>query len=215
GICIGMLMGCKPDETRKAIHEFKAVEHRLEYVASIRGVDYYNDSKATNVDATIKALESFPANIHVILGGKDKGSDYTVLNELLRNRVKRVYTIGAAADKIESHIQGAAEIIHAETLDAAVKRASALASPGDVVLLAVTLLLVFGGLVMVFSASAVMAKERYGSPYTFLIKQAAWAAAGTLFMLLGMRIDYRRLKHPATVFSLLGGTMLMLISVFF
>jgi len=136
GICIGMLMGCKPDETRKAIHEFKAVEHRLEYVASIRGVDYYNDSKATNVDATIKALESFPANIHVILGGKDKGSDYTVLNELLRNRVKRVYTIGAAADKIESHIQGAAEIIHAETLDAAVKRASALASPGDVVLLA-------------------------------------------------------------------------------
>jgi cell division protein FtsW len=82
-------------------------------------------------------------------------------------------------------------------------------------LFAVTLLLVFGGLVMVFSASAVMAKERYGSPYTFLIKQAAWAAAGTLFMLLGMRIDYRRLKHPAIVFSLLGGTMAMLISVFF
>ncbi|HYL15507.1 MAG TPA: putative lipid II flippase FtsW [Terriglobales bacterium] len=82
-------------------------------------------------------------------------------------------------------------------------------------LFAVTLLLVFGGLVMVFSASAVMAKERYGSPYTFLIKQAAWASAGILFMLLGMRIDYRRLKHPGIVFSLLGGTMLMLISVFF
>jgi cell division protein FtsW len=82
-------------------------------------------------------------------------------------------------------------------------------------LFAVTLLLVFGGLVMVFSASAVMAKERYGSPYTFLIKQAAWASAGILFMLLGMRFDYRRLKHPGIVFSLLGGTMLMLISVFF
>src|SRR5438445_1255462 len=135
-ICAGALMGVKPEHIRKAVQQFKAVEHRLEYVATIRGVDYYNDSKATNVDATIKALESFPANIHLILGGKDKGSDYTVLNELLRNRVKRVYTIGAAADKIESHIQGAAEIIHAETLDAAVKRASALASPGDVVLLA-------------------------------------------------------------------------------
>ena len=59
------------------MQNFKAVEHRLEYVATIRGVEYYNDSKATNVDATIKALESFPANIHLILGGKDKDSDYT------------------------------------------------------------------------------------------------------------------------------------------
>jgi cell division protein FtsW len=82
-------------------------------------------------------------------------------------------------------------------------------------LFAVTLLLVFIGLVMVFSASAVMAKERFGSPYTFLSKQAIWAAAGMLAMLLGMKIDYRRLKHPAIVFSLLGVTTLMLISVFF
>ena len=93
-------------------------------------MDYYNDSKATNVDATIKALESFPANIHLILGGKDKGSDYTVLHELLRQRVKRVYTIGAAAAKIESQIQGAAEIDHAETLENAVRRASESAVAG-------------------------------------------------------------------------------------
>ena len=93
------------DASAQTVREFKAVEHRLEYVATVRGVEYYNDSKATNVDATIKALESFPANIHLILGGKDKGSDYTVLNELLRQRVKRVYTIGAAADKIESQIK--------------------------------------------------------------------------------------------------------------
>ena len=99
-------MGCAPDKIRQAVRDFKAVEHRLEFVATIRGVDYYNDSKATNVDATIKALESFPANIHLILGGKDKGSDYTVLNDLLRQRVKRVYTIGAAAAKIESQIKG-------------------------------------------------------------------------------------------------------------
>jgi UDP-N-acetylmuramoylalanine--D-glutamate ligase len=131
-----MLMGCDAEQIRKAVREFKAVEHRLEYVATVKGVEYYDDSKATNVDATIKALESFPANIHLILGGKDKGSDYTVLNDLLRQRVKRVYTIGAAAEKIESHITGAAEIVHAETLDNAVRRAAAVAKAGDIVLLA-------------------------------------------------------------------------------
>lgn len=136
GVCAGGLMGCEPAKIREAIKNFKAVEHRLEYVATIKGVEYFNDSKATNVDATIKALESFPKNIHLILGGKDKGSDYTVLNDLLRERVKRVYTIGAAAEKIESHIKGAAEIVHAETLENAMRRAAAVAQPGDIVLLA-------------------------------------------------------------------------------
>ncbi len=135
-ISIGMLAGCQPNQIRQAVQNFKAVEHRLEFVAQVAGVDYYNDSKATNVDATIKALESFPANIHLILGGKDKGSDYSVLNDLLRARVKRVYTIGAAAAKIESQIQGAAEVDHAETLETAVQHAAAAAVPGDVVLLA-------------------------------------------------------------------------------
>jgi UDP-N-acetylmuramoylalanine--D-glutamate ligase len=134
-VSAGVLMGCAPEKIRSAVHDFKAVEHRLEFVASIRGVDYYNDSKATNVDATIKALESFPANIHLILGGKDKGSDYTVLNDLLRKRVKRVYTIGAAAAKIESQIQGP-EVVQAETLENAVRKASTSAESGDVVLLA-------------------------------------------------------------------------------
>src|SRR5207244_9693466 len=115
-ICAGALMGVKPEHIRRAVQQFKAVEHRLEYVATIRGVDYYNDSKATNVDATIKALESFPANIHLILGGKDKGRDYTVLNDLLRERVKRVYTIGAAAEMIKTHIKGAVEIVPADSL---------------------------------------------------------------------------------------------------
>jgi UDP-N-acetylmuramoylalanine--D-glutamate ligase len=134
-VCAGALMGCAPDKIRNAVHNFKAVEHRLEFVATVRGVDYYNDSKATNVDATIKALESFPSNIHLILGGKDKGSDYTVLNDLLRQRVKRVYTIGAAAAKIESQVKGP-EVVHAETLDNAIRKANASAKPGDVVLLA-------------------------------------------------------------------------------
>ena len=139
-VSAGVLMGCAPEKIRQAVHDFKAVEHRLEFVATVAGVDYYNDSKATNVDATIKALESFPANIHLILGGKDKGSDYTVLNDLLRQRVKRVYTIGAAAAKIESQIisakNGGPELVHAETLENAIRKASAAAKPGDVVLLA-------------------------------------------------------------------------------
>jgi UDP-N-acetylmuramoylalanine--D-glutamate ligase len=139
-VSAGVLMGCAPEKIRQAVRDFKAVEHRLEFVATIRGVDYYNDSKATNVDATIKALESFPANIHLILGGKDKGSDYTVLNDLLRQRVKRVYTIGTAAAKIESQIaslkSGGPEVVHTETLENAIRKANAVAQPGDVVLLA-------------------------------------------------------------------------------
>jgi len=139
-VCASVLMGCAPEKIRQAVQNFKAVEHRLEFVATIHGVDYYNDSKATNVDATIKALESFPANIHLILGGKDKGSDYTVLNDLLRKRVKRVYSIGAAAAKIESQIvsskNGGPELVHAETLENAIRKAYAVARPGDVVLLA-------------------------------------------------------------------------------
>jgi len=134
-VCVSAVMGCDAGRIAKAVRDFKAVEHRLEYVATIRGVEYYNDSKATNVDATIKALESFPANIHLILGGKDKDSDYTQLNELLRQRVKRVYTIGAAAGKIESQIKGT-EVDHCETLETALRRASAIAASGDVVLLA-------------------------------------------------------------------------------
>ena len=139
-VSVGALLRAEPQRIRQVVHNFKAVEHRLEHVATIRGVDYYNDSKATNVDATIKALESFPANIHLILGGQDKGSDYALLNDLLRQRVKRVYTIGAAAAKIESQIispqSGGPEIDHSEILETAIKNAAEAATPGDVVLLA-------------------------------------------------------------------------------
>ncbi|MBV9573768.1 MAG: UDP-N-acetylmuramoyl-L-alanine--D-glutamate ligase [Acidobacteriales bacterium] len=135
-VCLSSLLDCEPESIRAGVRNFKAVEHRLEYVATIKGVEYYNDSKATNVDAAIKAIESFRSNVHLILGGKDKDSDYTALNELLRARVKRVYLIGAAAGKIESHIKDAVEIIHAGTLENAVRQAGASAHPGDVVLLA-------------------------------------------------------------------------------
>lgn len=135
-VCVTMLAGCEPEQVRRAVAEFQGVEHRLELVATVDGVAFYNDSKATNVDATMKALESFPHNIHLILGGKDKGSDYTVLNPLLRQRTKAAYLIGAAADKIKSHIQGATRIVHSGALDRAVRQAFEAAASGDIVLLA-------------------------------------------------------------------------------
>jgi UDP-N-acetylmuramoylalanine--D-glutamate ligase len=135
-VAIGMAAGVEPAAIRRAVKEFRAVEHRLEYVATLRGVEYFNDSKATNVDATIKALQSFPANIHLILGGKDKGCDYRELNPLLAERVKRVYTIGAAAEKVESQIGNTVPVISAQTLESAVRKAADLAVEGDIVLLA-------------------------------------------------------------------------------
>jgi UDP-N-acetylmuramoylalanine--D-glutamate ligase len=135
-VTIAMLAGCAPEQIRKAVSEFRAVEHRLELVTSIHGVAFYNDSKATNVDATVKALEAFPGNIHIILGGKDKGSDYTVLNPLLRERAKAIYLIGAAAEKIASQVQGATSLVRSGTLERAVRQAFEAAKPGDVVLLA-------------------------------------------------------------------------------
>ena len=135
-VTMSMLAGCRPDQVRQAVAEFRAVEHRLELVTTVNGVAFYNDSKATNVDATMKALESFPGKIHLILGGKDKGSDYSVLNPLLRERAKRAYLIGAATEKIAAQIQGAVPLMRSGTLDRAVRQAFEAAASGDVVLLA-------------------------------------------------------------------------------
>jgi UDP-N-acetylmuramoylalanine--D-glutamate ligase len=135
-VCAARLAGVEAGVIRRAIENFRAVEHRLEYVATRNGVEFYNDSKATNVDATAKAIEAFSGGIHLILGGKDKNSDYTLLAELLRERVSAVYTIGAAAEKIESHLRGVVSIHSCETLEKAVHIAAAAAHPGEVVLLA-------------------------------------------------------------------------------
>jgi UDP-N-acetylmuramoylalanine--D-glutamate ligase len=130
------LAGVPVEAIRSAIESFQAVEHRLEYVATRKGVEFYNDSKATNVDATAKAIAAFSGGIHLILGGKDKNSDYTQLAELLRERVSAVYTIGSAAEKIESHLRGVVSIHSCETLDKAVQVAASAARPREVVLLA-------------------------------------------------------------------------------
>jgi UDP-N-acetylmuramoylalanine--D-glutamate ligase len=130
------LAGVSADQICRTVEKFQAVEHRLEYVATRRGVEYYNDSKATNVDATSKAIAAFSGGIHLILGGKDKHSDYTQLEGLLRDRVRAVYTIGSAAAKIESHLRGVVAIRSCETLQKAVAAAALAARPGEVVLLA-------------------------------------------------------------------------------
>jgi len=130
------LAGVSAEVIRRAVESFQAVEHRLEYVATRSGVEFYNDSKATNVDATAKAIAAFSGGVHLILGGKDKNSDYRDLAELLRERVSAVYTIGAAAGKIESHLRGVVAIHSCETLEKAIPVAAAAARPGEVVLLA-------------------------------------------------------------------------------
>ncbi len=135
-VCAARLAGVAPDKIRVAVESFRAVEHRLEFVANVNGVDYYNDSKATNVDAAMKAIAAFPPGIHLILGGKDKNSDYRLMRPLIQERVKAIYTIGAAAEKIITHVEGAAPIINSGTLDAAVTKAADAAQPGEIILLA-------------------------------------------------------------------------------
>jgi UDP-N-acetylmuramoylalanine--D-glutamate ligase len=134
--CAARLAGAGGAVIADAIARFQAVEHRLEYVATINGVEYYNDSKATNVDATEKAVAAFAGGVHLIVGGKDKGSPYTPLSPLLRQRVRAMYTIGAAAPIIEGQLRGVVPIHSCETLARAVSSAAAAAHPGDVVLLA-------------------------------------------------------------------------------
>jgi len=130
------LAGASAAAIAKGVRSFAGVEHRLEFVAEIGGVRYYNDSKATNVDATLKALDAFPGRILIVLGGKDKGSDYTLLQRPLREKAILALLIGAAADKIEKQITGSVAIERAGTIERAVEIASHAARPGDLVLLA-------------------------------------------------------------------------------
>ena len=134
------LAGATHEQIRTAVMSFPGVEHRLEFVRDLNGVAWYNDSKATNVDATLKALAAFPGGLWVILGGKDKNSDYRPLIAAMKEKVRGVLLIGAAADKIENHLlgtqQGAVSIVKCGTLEGAVRHAYASARSGDTVLLA-------------------------------------------------------------------------------
>jgi UDP-N-acetylmuramoylalanine--D-glutamate ligase len=134
-VCAARLAKIPAESIRASVAGFAAVEHRLELVKVVNGVEFYNDSKATNVDAAMKAVASFRGGIHLILGGKDKDSDYSLMSGMLKERVKIVYTIGSAAEKIERELQGVVKIVPAETLQVAVAKAAKAATIGDVVLL--------------------------------------------------------------------------------
>jgi UDP-N-acetylmuramoylalanine--D-glutamate ligase len=135
-LCAALALDANPQAIRTGVREFQAVEHRLEFVVRIQDVDYYNDSKATNVDAALKSLEAFDGKVVIILGGLDKGSDYTALIPLLKKKARVALLIGSAAEKIASHLGDSAPLVRAETLEVAVRAAATHARPGDTVLLA-------------------------------------------------------------------------------
>jgi len=130
------LAGIPASSVARGVRNFKAVEHRLEPVAEINGVHFFNDSKATNVDATIKALEAFESGVILILGGRDKGGDFKVLSHLLRERAKSVILLGEASDKIRTQLSGTVPMTQAHSMDDAVRLALQQAAPGNTVLLA-------------------------------------------------------------------------------
>ena len=119
-----------------AVRTFRAVEHRLEFVRNVGGVEFYNDSKATSVDATLKAVDAFDGGLWVILGGKDKGLDYSLLRTALAAKARAALLIGAAGPKIADQLRDAVPLVDSQTLDAAIAYAYRNALPGDTVLLA-------------------------------------------------------------------------------
>jgi UDP-N-acetylmuramoylalanine--D-glutamate ligase len=128
-ICLAR--GIEPDAVRAALRTFAGVEHRLEDVATIDGVLYVNDSKATNVDSTLVALASFEMPIHLILGGQDKGQDFAALRAPVAERCRGVYLIGEDAERIGAAVGGT----RCQTLERAVDAAARAARAGEVVLL--------------------------------------------------------------------------------
>lgn len=130
------LAGAMPASILEAAAAFPGVEHRLEFVRELDGVRFYNDSKATSVDATLKALAALDEPLWIILGGKDKGSDYRPLIPALRGRLRRALLVGAAAEKIASHIGADLPAEHCGTIEAAVAVANREAARGDAILLA-------------------------------------------------------------------------------
>jgi len=127
--------GFEWEKTLKGLRGFRGVEHRIEHVLQFHGIDFYNDSKSTNIDSLKVALESFHRPIVLIAGGEGKGSDYRVLRDLVRERVRRIVTLGLDAPKLEHAFADLVATERADDMDDAVERAARAAVPGDVVLL--------------------------------------------------------------------------------
>ncbi len=136
---VGLASGASPDSMRETVKNFKGVEHRIEFVAEIEGISFYNDSKATSVDAALKAVEALSeegGKINLILGGRGKNASYLPLAELIKSNVRRLILIGEDADNIERQLNGFAPIIRAESMKDAVEKSYENAKSGDAVLLA-------------------------------------------------------------------------------
>jgi UDP-N-acetylmuramoylalanine--D-glutamate ligase len=127
--------GVNPKDIEKVISKYKGVEHRIEFVKSIDAVDYYNDSKSTNIDSTRVALRSFNKNILIIMGGRDKGFSYVSLKKLVKNKVKAIFLIGEASDKIKKDLNGITTFYSCANMENAVNKAHKVSIPGDTVLL--------------------------------------------------------------------------------
>ena len=132
---MALLAGCSVQAVRDSLKEFPGLEHRLEFVKELEGVQYFNDSKGTNVGAVVKSLESFPMPIILIAGGRDKAGDFSQLRELVRTRVKVLVLIGEAKEKIERALGDLTETVMADDMKNAVEISRRKAAPGDVVLL--------------------------------------------------------------------------------
>lgn len=132
---VGRLLGASTASIRSTLRNFKGVEHRLEFVKEVNGVRYINDSKATNVDSVWYALQAFKEPIVLLLGGRDKGNDYSRLKEVVADRVKAIIAIGESAAKVESFFGASVRTVVATSMEEAVQAAQRQAEPGDVVLL--------------------------------------------------------------------------------
>jgi len=131
---VGLLCGSSREEMVKGLKNIPTFEHAVEPVRTWRGLTFVNDSKGTNVDATLKALQSFEQPVVLILGGKDKGGDFRMLLEAIHSGVKGIVVIGEAASRILAALEGSTTMMRATSLEDAVSQAIALASSGDVVL---------------------------------------------------------------------------------
>ena len=127
--------GGRLSAVRDTLQQFGGLPHRLEFVAAMAGVRYYDDSKATNIDAVRRAIECFSAPIVLLLGGRNKRGDFRLLKESLRRRVKQVVVFGEAGDEIAAALNGAATVNRAGSMTEVVATTGRIASPGDVVLL--------------------------------------------------------------------------------
>src|SRR5207237_7389548 len=126
-------LGVPSDSLQKGLETYPGLPHRLEPVRVLDGVEWINDSKATNVDSVEKSLSAFESGVHIIMGGRGKGAPYAPLRDLIRARVKSILTVGEDADKIAAELGDAAPVHACGTLATAVAMAREIARPGDTV----------------------------------------------------------------------------------